>query len=100
MLFAWPGHEPAAATRRVLSDEERFVFGRGREQFVAVCAACHGVDGQGVPSLGPPLVNSEWVPGAPEIAIRVVLHGLEGPIEVGGVRVRPWPCPICRRWEP
>ena len=34
-------------------------------------------------------MNSEWVLGSPERLIRVVLHGLEGPIHVGGRRYAP-----------
>jgi mono/diheme cytochrome c family protein len=34
--------------------------------------------------LAPALVNSEWVLGSPEILPRILLHGLAGPIKVGG----------------
>jgi mono/diheme cytochrome c family protein len=32
----------------------------------------------------PPLEGSSWVTGPEKIVIRIVLHGLHGPIEVGG----------------
>ena len=32
----------------------------------------------------PPVVGSEWVTGAPETVVRVLLHGLHGPVEVAG----------------
>jgi mono/diheme cytochrome c family protein len=89
-LFAWPGHDPKPArVSRPLDDEERRWYLSGREQFIAVCAACHGVDGQGLPSLAPPLAHSEWVLNSPEPLIRIVLHGMEGPVSVNGVRYAP-----------
>lgn len=48
------------------------------------CMSCHQQDGQGLPGAYPPLVNSEWVLGEPEIFARIVLHGLRGSIDVRG----------------
>jgi mono/diheme cytochrome c family protein len=48
------------------------------------CAACHQADGEGVPDQYPPLADSEWVLGPPETLVRLLLHGLTGPIEVRG----------------
>lgn len=49
------------------------------------CAACHQPSGAGIPGQFPPLVGSEWViGGGPNRLIRIVLHGLTGPIEVNG----------------
>ncbi|WP_367871574.1 cytochrome c [Luteolibacter sp. Populi] len=50
----------------------------------AICAACHGVEGQGVPALGPPLAKSEWANGPVSNLIRIQFRGLEGPITVHG----------------
>ena len=58
----------------------------GRQHFLTVCAACHGSDGAGMPSLAPPLAGSEWVTGSKAALIRIVLHGLEGPVDVAGRR--------------
>jgi mono/diheme cytochrome c family protein len=30
------------------------------------------------------LVDSEWVLGSPDVAARIVMHGLNGPVKVGG----------------
>jgi mono/diheme cytochrome c family protein len=57
----------------------------GRATYVQVCQACHQATGQGLPPVFPPLVGSEWVVGSEERLIRVVLHGLKGPIKVNGV---------------
>ena len=48
------------------------------------CNACHQANGIGVPGAIPPLVESEWVSGSEERLIRIVLHGLQGPIKVKG----------------
>jgi mono/diheme cytochrome c family protein len=37
-----------------------------------------------VPGAFPPLAGSEWVAGSEERLIRIVLHGLQGPIKVKG----------------
>jgi mono/diheme cytochrome c family protein len=50
----------------------------------AACNTCHQPTGMGVPGAFPPLVNSEWVTGSEERVIRIVLHGLVGPIKVNG----------------
>ena len=49
------------------------------------CVTCHQPTGLGLPPAFPPLANSEWVTGSDERAIRIVLHGIAGPIKVAGV---------------
>lgn len=49
----------------------------------AACNTCHQSSGLGVPGAFPPLAGSEWVQSE-ERAIRIVLHGLVGPITVKG----------------
>ncbi|MDQ6738043.1 MAG: cytochrome c [Gemmatimonadota bacterium] len=53
----------------------------GAELFTR-CAACHQASGLGVPGAYPPLSGSEWLVNNPEVPIRIVLHGLQGPITV------------------
>ncbi|HEY8309131.1 MAG TPA: cytochrome c, partial [Gemmatimonadaceae bacterium] len=53
----------------------------GAELFTR-CAACHQATGLGVPGAYPPLMGSEWLLNNPEVPIRIVLHGLQGPITV------------------
>ena len=48
------------------------------------CVICHQANGEGVAGIFPPLSNSEWVTGNPDIVTQVVLQGLQGPIEVAG----------------
>jgi mono/diheme cytochrome c family protein len=50
----------------------------------AVCGGCHQGNGMGIPGSFPPLAGSDWVLGGTERLIRVVQHGLTGPIVVSG----------------
>jgi mono/diheme cytochrome c family protein len=50
----------------------------------SVCGGCHQGDGNGLAGQFPPLAGSEWVVGGTERLIRVVQHGLTGPINVKG----------------
>jgi mono/diheme cytochrome c family protein len=65
--------------------EEQIVMAKGQQVFVN-CAACHQNDGNGSTSQNaPPLAGSEWVlANDPARIIRIVLHGLSGPISVKG----------------
>ncbi|WP_025761717.1 DUF7133 domain-containing protein [Dyadobacter tibetensis] len=59
-------------------------FPKGEALFTSICQTCHGIDGNGVASLGPPLNQSEWVTGDKNRLISVVLFGLTGPVTVNG----------------
>ncbi|MEO6550729.1 MAG: c-type cytochrome [Ferruginibacter sp.] len=48
------------------------------------CAACHGVDGDGIELVGPPLKGSEYVGGPAGRLAMILLNGLEGPIHING----------------
>lgn len=56
----------------------------GKRNYDTVCATCHQQTGLGVEGVYPPLAGSEWVTGSPDRLIRVVVHGLKGPITVAG----------------
>ncbi|MEP3836248.1 MAG: c-type cytochrome [Algibacter sp.] len=56
----------------------------GYNIFRNLCATCHGVEGEGIESLAPPLQNSEYVTESSERLALVILHGLSGPIHVNG----------------
>ncbi len=58
----------------------------GRKVFDLVCAACHMPSGTGNRGNNvPPLAGSEWVLAeGPNRIIRIVLNGLQGPLEVKG----------------
>ena len=75
--------EPAAAAT-VQFAADPAVHQRGAQVYTNTCGACHGIDARGVPEVFPPLANSEWVTGSADKAIRIILHGLTGPITVNG----------------
>jgi mono/diheme cytochrome c family protein len=54
----------------------------GAALYQKYCLSCHQKDGSGVPNTFPPLKNSNWVNGDPNRLIKIVLHGLQGEIEV------------------
>lgn len=56
----------------------------GKRNYEQVCATCHQATGLGVEGIYPPLAASEWVTGSADRVIRVVAHGLKGPITVAG----------------
>ena len=51
-----------------------------------LCLTCHQPTGLGVAPVYPPLAGSEWVTGDKEILIKILLHGLQGPITVNGTQ--------------
>ena len=55
----------------------------GRIQFQSYCAACHQYDGQRMGD-APPLAGSPWVTGPEDRLIKIVLHGIHGPMDVDG----------------
>lgn len=60
------------------------IAGSGAALFDRECSSCHGAEGRGMMGVFPPLAGSEWVTEENDVLIRILLHGLEGPIEVGG----------------
>ena len=56
----------------------------GKKVFQGTCMVCHQATGLGQPGVYPPLAGSEWAQGNEERIIRIVLHGLNGPITVKG----------------
>lgn len=86
-----------ARSKKSLTPEQRLhgehlaSFQRGKELYngAAGCIGCHGEDGEGMPNLGPPLDESEWVTGDPERLAKILLHGLQGPITVNGIKYKP-----------
>lgn len=73
----------AGAAGATLSAADRKLVTAGQQVFSAVCAACHQLDGNGMQGLAPPLKDSEWATGDARTLIRIALHGVRGPIEVG-----------------
>ena len=74
-----------------LTGEHLASFQRGKTLYhgEAACIGCHGADGLGLPNLGLPLDESEWVTGDAERLTKILLHGLNGPISVNGKDYNP-----------
>ena len=56
----------------------------GARLYASNCAACHQANGLGVTGVFPPLAGSAWVTGSPTRLVQILLHGIQGPIEVLG----------------
>jgi putative membrane-bound dehydrogenase-like protein len=84
-LFTSLNSGPAATVATIRKNKpDPAVHARGLEIYGRTCVACHGPDGKGVPGAFPPLDGADWVTGDVTVPIRIVLGGLQGPIEVNG----------------
>ena len=54
----------------------------GGEIYKSLCSACHGADGKGLPTnAAPALRGAKHINADKDIAIRILMNGLKGPIE-------------------
>ena len=70
-----------------LASDAAELFVRGAEIYrrEGYCATCHQPDGLGLESAHfPPLTDMQWIGQNDDRLIKIVLHGLQGPIEVKG----------------
>ncbi|MBI5802232.1 MAG: DUF1080 domain-containing protein [Verrucomicrobia bacterium] len=81
LKFGSPAHEDYL---RKLVGTPRKVASAGENIYEMACLPCHQPEGKGLPGLYPPLAGSDWVRGDKARIIRVVLHGLTGPVTVAG----------------
>ncbi len=57
----------------------------GQQLFTLYCSACHAADGKGATGgTFPPLAGSPYLAGDPDRAVKIVLKGLTGPVDVLG----------------
>jgi len=56
----------------------------GKIIYDALCLNCHQSNAAGLPGIYPPLSGSEWITGDAAIPIKILLHGLAGPVTVKG----------------
>ncbi len=83
--FAWPGKAGAEELHvRELTSEERARFERGRGLYESTCVQCHLGSGLGQTGQAPPLRGSKFVLGPGARAVRIVLGGLRGVVELDG----------------
>jgi len=84
-IFNWPGKPiPPRPKAPALTANQKKLYAVGNEYFVKICAQCHGKDGMGMEGKAPPMVNSPWILGPETRLVRIVLHGLHGPIHLHG----------------
>ncbi len=57
----------------------------GAAVYSSKCVACHQSSGLGVAGVFPPLAGAEWVVGDEKILANILLHGVNGKMEVKGV---------------
>jgi mono/diheme cytochrome c family protein len=74
---------PVAAKEKKFKPDAS-VHERGKAIYNMTCIACHQPEGQGLAGVFPPLDASDWVTGDPELPVRIVIHGLQGPVKVNG----------------
>ncbi|MEM9176034.1 MAG: c-type cytochrome [Myxococcota bacterium] len=79
----WAG-DPRPGGARPLDAAEEALRARGETLFANSCATCHGTTGAGQSGLAPSLVGSPWVRDADDWLLRIMLHGVTGPIVVDG----------------
>jgi len=77
-VIGWPGKPRPTAPPRTPAEET--LFQQGRELYTSTCEGCHMPEGQGVPGVGAVLAGSPFVTGNPNVTVRILLHGKEGPI--------------------
>jgi mono/diheme cytochrome c family protein len=84
-LTTYLGHTPPPAAAAAPTSATASVAADGGAVYQQNCAACHGAEGRGQPGSFPPLAgNSDLARDNGAFPAAVVLHGLEGPIDVNG----------------
>jgi len=63
----------------MLAEADRLLVKRGSVIYGEYCSTCHGQDGKGLPT-APSIANNTDVNGDPDKLIKIMLHGLTGPI--------------------
>lgn len=70
-------------TRVSLAEDNRT---KGAKLYRQICASCHGINGDGMEGLAPPLLKSKYLSEPTEPLALILLHGLNGPITVDGTQ--------------
>jgi nitrite reductase (NO-forming) len=80
-----PSPAPASAAAAPAGGDSSASKERGKTVYMQVCFACHQPTGLGLPGMFPPLAGSDWVKTKKaDRMIRIVLHGLTGPLNING----------------
>jgi len=78
--ISWPGKPVPPTPKNTRTPEEEVMFKAGQGVYATNCAGCHQDNGQGAPRVAAALAGSKDVTGRPDIALRILLNGKEGPI--------------------
>jgi len=80
----WPGREDVSFVPPKIVKAASMSFEEFGKRLYSNCMSCHQANGRGLPPVYPPLRGSPIVHGDPEVLVKILLHGLEGKIEVDG----------------
>lgn len=87
--LTWPGHpnyqtQQATKIKFETSEQQTKMVQKGAALYQQICAGCHGLEGEGLKAQAPPLKSSNWLEGPADRLIRILLHGMQGPLHVRG----------------
>lgn len=76
--------EAISADPKIGALTKEIQIARGKMTFMQTCFVCHQPNGEGIPGQIPPLAKSDFLMADTERAIRIVLQGRTGEVEVNG----------------
>lgn len=76
--------EAIASNPQITALTKEIQIERGKRTFMQTCFVCHQPEGQGIAGQIPPLAKSDFLMADKDRAIRYVIHGASGEIEVNG----------------
>ena len=74
----------AQVKKRVHHSSLKYTMTRGKIVYNSICLACHMADGNGVPTMNPPIVKTEYVLGNKTRLIKIVLNGFKEDVQING----------------
>lgn len=82
--LTFSGNAKQAAYVKQIASAAAVVEQPGKLVYDALCLNCHQPEGKGLPGIYPSIIGSDWLKGDADRVIKVLLHGLHGPIRVNG----------------
>lgn len=90
---------PPAPLPQAIAPEDGTPMAAGRLAYMASCAGCHGINGQGIPNVGPAMKdNATLAMDDPQTLIKVVLNGIPTQLFKNGERMYAMP-PFAHRMD-